>query len=386
MEAPQRIRITAVTPYFPVSATSHKGHSAFHTLRFLKEHADIEVICPLATYPKRLAPDAYKDPPDLNYQPPELKTTYLPYPAVPLLTRPINGFTCAHYLLPWVRKNRPDVILNYWLYPEGYSAVRVGRAVGVPVIVGAIGSDIRRVNDPFTRRFVPATMMQAAGVITVSEELRQRAIAMGVPGDKVTTILNGCDTEIFYPGDRGEARAKVGYQLGGELILYVGNVIESKGAAELIGGFMELAKMRPGAVLAVIGDGDYAAALAERATAAGVPERVLMLGRRKSPEVADWMRASDIFCLPSHSEGCPNVIVEALACGRPIVATNVGGIPELVNGDCGILIPPRDSGKLSAALDTALSRRWEIASTYRRSWQQVADETFEVCRRVVRRV
>ena len=71
-----------------------------------------------------------------------------------------------------------------------------------------------------------------------------------------------------------------------------------------------------------------------------------MLGRRKSGEVAQWMRAADIFCLPSHSEGCPNVIVEALACGRPIVASNVGGIPELVDEGCGILMAPRDPGKL----------------------------------------
>src|ERR1700676_3313018 len=150
MGAPPRIRIAAVTPYFPVSGTSHKGHSAFHTLRFLKRHADIEVICPIAKYPRWLAPDAYKDPPDLTYQPPELKTTYFQYPALPLVTRPINGFTCAHYLLPYVRAVKPDLILNYWLYPEGYSAVRVGRTLGIPVIVGAIGSDIRRLNDPFT--------------------------------------------------------------------------------------------------------------------------------------------------------------------------------------------------------------------------------------------
>src|SRR5258708_7741166 len=102
MEAPSRIKIAAVTPYFPVSSTSHKGHSAFHTLRFLKRHADIEVFCPIAKYPRGLAPDAYKDPPDLTFQPPELKTTYFQYPAVPLVTRPINGFTCAYFLLPYV--------------------------------------------------------------------------------------------------------------------------------------------------------------------------------------------------------------------------------------------------------------------------------------------
>ena len=96
------------------------------------------------------------------------------------------------------------------------------------------------------------------------------------------------------------------------------------------------------------------------------------------------MRAADLFCLPSYSEGCPNVVVEALACGRPVVATRVGGIPELVKGTCGMLIPPRDIGELRRALDAALSKQWdgeEIARTSRRSWKDVAAETFAVCRR-----
>jgi len=380
------MRIAVVTPYFPVSATSHKGHSAFHTLRFLKHRAEIQVICPITAYPKWLTPDPTKDPPDLSYKPSELSTTYFQYPAIPFITRPLNGLTCAHFLLPYVRSARPDIILNYWLYPEGYSAVRVGRTLGVPVIVGAIGSDIRRRNDPFTRHFVRKTMLDAARVITVSEELRQRAIAMGVPGIKIHTILNGSDGSIFHPGDRGEARRKAGCEGTDELILYAGNVIESKGMGELIAAFIELAATRPRARLAIIGNGAYADIVTSRAGAAGVRDRVLMPGRRKSAEVAEWMRAADIFCLPSYSEGCPNVLVEALACGRPIVATNVGGIPELVDGRSGILVPPRDAAKLREALDAALSRAWDsegIAATYRRGWEEVADKTYEVCRGVL---
>jgi glycosyltransferase involved in cell wall biosynthesis len=97
------------------------------------------------------------------------------------------------------------------------------------------------------------------------------------------------------------------------------------------------------------------------------------------------MRAADVFCLPSYSEGCPNVVVEALACGRPVVATKVGGIPELVNETCGMLIPPRNAGELAKALDRALSKPWdseEIARTFTRSWETVAAETLAVCRKV----
>src|SRR5580704_18289767 len=158
----RRMKITVVTSYFPTSARPYGGNSAFHTLRFLQSHASIEVICPQERYPniRGLKPSRY-EPADLAWRPPELKPTYFEYPAIPILTRPFNGRVCAHILLPYVRLSRPDLILNYWLYPDGYAAVRVGRELGVPVIVGAIGSDLRRRNDPLTVRLVRQTMLDA---------------------------------------------------------------------------------------------------------------------------------------------------------------------------------------------------------------------------------
>lgn len=381
------MKITVVTSYFPTSARPYGGNHAVHILRLLKPHASIEVICPQERYPNiwGLKPSRY-EPADLTWQPPEFQTTYVGYPVIPILTRPFNGRVCAHLLLPYVRRSRPDLILNYWLYPGGYAAVRVGRALGVPVIVGAIGSDLRTRNDPVTIHLVRQTMLAADAVITVSEELRQRAIAQGIPAEKVTAILNGCDASVFYPGDRALARAKVGCDPESELILYVGNLLVSKGLGELMDAFIELAKSRPRLRLAIVGQGPYGETLTRRAVAAGVEDRVTMPGRGDAAAVAGWMRAADVFCLPSYSEGCPNVVVEALACGRPVVATGVGGIPELINDTCGMLIPPRDAGALARALDRALSKQWDpgaIACAFTRSWETVAAETLAVCRKVM---
>jgi glycosyltransferase involved in cell wall biosynthesis len=380
------MRITVVTSYFPTSARPYGGNSAFQTLRALKPCASIEVVCPLERYPNipGLKPGRYERA-DPAWQPPEFKTTYVEFPVIPVVTRPFNGRVCANILLPYVRMSRPDLILNYWLYPDGYAAVRVGRELGVPVIVGAIGSDLRRRNDPLTIRLVRQTMLQADAVITVSEELRQQAIAQGIPADKVTAILNGCDTSVFHPGDRAEARTEVGCDAASELVVYAGNLLASKGLGELMEAFVELAKSRSRLRLAIIGQGPYGEALARRAAAAGLTDRVTMPGRRDAKGIAQWMRAADVFCLPSYSEGCPNVVVEALACGRPLVATRVGGIPELVHGNSGILIPPREVGELRGALDAALSKGWdsdEIARTSTRSWETVAAETLAVCRKV----
>jgi glycosyltransferase involved in cell wall biosynthesis len=98
--------------------------------------------------------------------------------------------------------------------------------------------------------------------------------------------------------------------------------------------------------------------------------------------VASWLAAANIFCLPSYAEGCPNAVIEALACGRPVVATNVGGIPELVDSESGILVAPQDSQALADAFHQALSRRWDepaISQRAQRGWDQVAEETRQIC-------
>jgi glycosyltransferase involved in cell wall biosynthesis len=127
--------------------------------------------------------------------------------------------------------------------------------------------------------------------------------------------------------------------------------------------------------------------LETRAAAAGIADRFLFPGRLSSAQIVEWLAASDLFCLPSYSEGCPNVIVEAIACGRPVVATDVGGIPELVDESCGVLVPARDSGKLREGLERALATTWDplrIAAHLGRSWETVAQETYELCCRVLR--
>jgi glycosyltransferase involved in cell wall biosynthesis len=359
------------------------GHSVFHTFRHLKELAELEVICPAAVYPPLPGTRFHKpDPREIRYRPAGLAASYFGYPAVPFLTRPVNGLVCQRYLMEYVRRAQPDLILNYWLYPEGFAAVRAGRALGVPVVVGSIGSDLRAIRDWFTRALVRRTVRAADGVIAVSEDLRRHAIAYGADPGKVITILNGCDAAVFHPGDRAEARRATGGEDAGEVVLYVGSLFRAKGMDELVTAFAALAAARPRARLVAIGEGPCRGDMLRRAASSGVGDRVTLLGRQPSPVVAAWMRAADVFCLPSHSEGCPNAVVEALACGLPVVASDVGGIPELVKGGCGLLVPPRQPAALAAALESALSRTWNaqaIAGTCRRGWKEVAEETLAVC-------
>lgn len=378
--ARRRLKVAVVSSYFPQKNNAYRGHSAYHTLIRMQEEADIEVVCPLASYPGRAEVPAERQYGSIPVQ-------YVGYPAFPMVSRPVNGFTCVNLLLPRIRAIRPDVILNYWLYPDGFSAMQVGRTLGVPVVVGSIGSDLRRISDPFTRYFVGRTLREASGVITVSEELRRRAIGFGLPPEKVTAILNGFDAATFFPGDRATARREVGYAHDGELILFVGTLLKTKGLHELVVAFQGLAARRPNVRLAIIGEGIFSKVLRRLVAESGLGDRILMLGRKPSSEVGAWMRAADVFCLPSYSEGCPNVVVEALACGVPVVATDVGGTPELVrDSSAGILVPPQNADAIRRALSDALSRTWDrdlIARAYSRNWAEAARETLAVCRRVV---
>jgi glycosyltransferase involved in cell wall biosynthesis len=155
-----------------------------------------------------------------------------------------------------------------------------------------------------------------------------------------------------------------------------------KGIWDLLDAVRHLSPSHPKLEVACIGEGDSEIEWRSAIEKAGLSARFRLLGRRKASEVSQWLAASDLLCLPSHTEGCPNAVVEALSCGRPVVATNVGGIPELVSPEAAILVPPRSPQDLAEALKLGLTRQWDeqaIAKKSRRSWEQVAQETFDVC-------
>ena len=375
-------RVVVVTPLFPLSGQPYSGRSIYETTRALQRYADVRVLCPIAVYPfwSTLLDRRFRSRLDPTCAPPGQEVTSVPYPAVPLVSRPFNGEVCARRLYPYLENLHPDVVLSYWLYPEGFAACKAGHALGLPVIVGARGSDIRLIPGPVTRRRVSQTLREADYTLTVSDELCSRAIRLGARPARSKSILNGCDHDIFRPSDRRAAREALGITAADRVVLYVGRFARSKGLMELVAAFSALAKDIPDLKLVCVGSG-----LLQSVLETQLKDRVRITGNQSLLEVARWMVAADLFCLPSYSEGCPNVVIEAISCGCPVVATDVGGIPELVNPDCAILVPPKDVDRLTDALRSNLSRSWDrdaIGTMFRRTWDQVARETYEVCERV----
>jgi teichuronic acid biosynthesis glycosyltransferase TuaC len=359
-------------------------------IRALTSLADVKVFCIDPRYPryKFLQQRTFLNPDyDKAYTVPGVNVEYLHYGALPFVSRLVNGYTCGRLLTVHARRFRPDIIIGFFLYPVGFGAVAAARDLKVPAIVGVLGSDLLRVDSYFARVAVGLTMRRASFVLTVSDELRERTIQYGISPERSRTIHNGCDFDVFKPADRNTARAELKVDPGDELIVFTGRLVPNKGLRELIQSVSSLVESRPRLRVVCIGEGVMDRELRQRASQSDIKGHVIFVGNANPDEIARWLAASNVFCLPSYSEGCPNVVIEALACGRPVVASNVGGIPELMDSRCGILVPPRDARQLADALSGALNHPWnpeEIAGSFRRSWNDVARETHDVCCSVVR--
>lgn len=384
-------RVAIVTPILPIPQDPTRGRFIHETASALARIATVKVFLQQAAYPAawtRNQPSQVVEG-DLTLN--GLDVCARTYPALPLISRASNGWACGLSLKKHLAAFAPDIVIGYWVYPEGAGALWAARQLGIPIVIGALGTDIHMrsgLNAWLTRR----TLQAADAVITVSQAMtRYTQDTYGVPQERITTIVNGFNTQVFHPRPRELARQKAGLASDDQLILYVGRLIEAKGLRELLHAFEGMcASQAPGCVgtphLALIGEGALKAELHAMIKAAKLQDRVRLLGGRHPTEVAEWMSAADVMTLPSWSEGYPNVLVESLACGCPVVATRVGGIPEIIDDSNGLMVPARQTAALQEALQQALAASWDrdaIARASTRTWDDVAAETLSVCQRII---
>jgi teichuronic acid biosynthesis glycosyltransferase TuaC len=381
------LRIAVVTQYFPSSAEPWQGRSAYQTLRLVARETDLQVFYPNAAYPRLLKPRSrIYEKLDTSFSPPDVKASYIDYPALPLVSRPFNGWLSARALLPAVRSFAPDLIFSIFLYPAGYSTLLIGKALSVPVVTMSIGSDINNIGDGISARYTRTVLRESDFLVTVSDDLRKKAISMGTHPERARTIVNGCELSVFHVRDRGAARRKLGIDPDTQAVVYIGRVDVNKGLRELVDAAASLRNDHPNLHVYMVGVGPDRPIIEAAIQAHSAANFIHLMGSCAFDDVAVWMAASDLVTLPSYMEGCPNVVLEALACGRPMVATRVGGIPEIMNNDCGRLIEPRDSVELARALASVLNARWDaaaISAHWSRSWNTVARELLEVFESVV---
>ncbi len=295
-----------------------------------------------------------------------VEVTYVPFVNVPL------RFSCglhsrlvrrtAESVVDRIHSEFPfDLIHAHRVFPTGHAGLGLGRRFGVPLIVSAVGSDIhthpRRLSG--VRERARETLQKCAGALSVSRALAEEMRELAGAPLSVRVIYRGVDVDHFAPVDPPVPlvlRRRLGLPEDGVGIAYVGHLGRAKGLGELLEGFRTLATRVPDVWLALVGDGPFREGLSRRVDELGLVGRVIFAGARPHGEVADWVNASDLFVLASYNEGLPNVVLEAMACARPVVATDVGGTGEaVVDGETGILVPPRVVKPLAQALESLVA-------------------------------
>jgi teichuronic acid biosynthesis glycosyltransferase TuaC len=249
----------------------------------------------------------------------------------------------------------PDIIHAHWATSSGYSAIRIGKKLKKPVICTLRGSDI------YTYPYKGLGSMQMTidvlkfsnGIIAVSDAIRKQVGELYKSNNSISVVYNGVDTKGFKPLRQEQIVNNVRRikQDNDIIILFVGTIKKEKGIFELLEAFNIVSKKASNLKLLIIGDGSDRQKGEDYCATNELDTKVFFLGKKNHSELVYWYNFSDFVVLPSYSEGLPNVLVEAVSCGKPVIASNVGGIPEIVMNETGLLVEARKVGSLVSAID-----------------------------------
>jgi teichuronic acid biosynthesis glycosyltransferase TuaC len=380
-----RRRILVLSGIFPNRRNPTWGIHVFQNVRALAGHADVRMVAPVPWVPKILARGRYLAYTGVPHHDEwaGIPVVYPRFFVVPKLGRFLHGFGLFFSILPTMQREvhsfRPDALLAYFAYPYGFAAVRLGSRFHLPVVVSCRGSDVNLMTGPRLQgRLIVRSLRACRRVLVMSQEMRERVLSWGIDPARVEVVSNGVDTSRFAPADRTSAREALGVPAEGHVIVCVSRLSHEKGIDTLVDAVAKI----DDALLSVyvVGDGAERAALSERVAKAGIERRFTFAGTRPHDEIPRWLAAADVVALPSRTEGMPNAVLEALASGRPVVASAVGGTRELIDQpSLGRLVPPENPDALAAALQEAIATAWDPAviarSVASRTWDAVGART-----------
>lgn len=325
------VRVVAPVPYFPLKWKINEKWSRFSQVPLEEEIGGIKVYHPR-------------------------------YLVIPKIGRALYGFLMYFSLCDFVKKLRRsfdfDLIDAHFLYPDGVAAALIGRRLRKKTILNARGTDLNWYPQfPLIRAQIRSAMEKADGVTVVTETLQEKTLELGIDCGKVTVIPNGVDTGTFCFRPQNDAKRTLNLPDNRGVILAVGHLLEAKGFHFLIEALRQI--RRQDIDLVIIGEGEYKGKLLQLAAKHNLQERVKFPGEKPQSDLALWYAASEVFCLTSLREGRPNVVLEAMACGVPIVSMNKWGLSRIVNLDKGILLDSYGPEGIARAIEETLERHWD---------------------------
>ncbi len=349
------------------------------------KHIPLVVVSPVPWFPFQGLIRYFK--PGYRPQPPKLEEqqgvqVYHPrFFAVPGLLRRLDGLSmalCSFFLLLRLKRSfKFTLIDSHFAWPDGYAATLLGRWLAVPVTITMRGTEVPHCKEPLKRSKVLLALSRAARVFSVADSLKRHVVAFGADADKIQVVGNGVDTQRFFPQSKHDARDRLALPADAQVLVTVGGLVERKGFHRVIELMPALLEAFPRLYYVVVGgpcaEGDWSERLAAQAKELGVAERVLFTGAVAPDELRWPLSAADIFVLPTANEGWANVFLEAMACGLPVVTSDVGGNPEVVcHKGLGTIVPFGHSEALQAAIVSALKHNWQreeiLAYAKNNSW------------------
>lgn len=395
------LRVLTVSSVFPNAVQPVFGTFVLERVRALSRIAHVRVVAPVAWFPEWIPCAPYRWRRHAGIPPmAEVAGVRVFHPrrlVIPRIGRASNARAYARALRTAVRAalaEAPiDVIDAHFVWPDGHAAVEVGAEFGIPVCITGHGSDLTH-----APRFAVVgeqsrlALRRAARVITVSRSLAQIARGLGARPDRIAVVPNGVDLGVFRPiADRESARRRLGVPSDAKLVVGVGALVQHKGFDAAVRALATNAWCRTpsGPLLVLVGDGPEREKLRRMARSLGVSERLRLVGSRSHAEVALWMGIADALVLPSHREGWPTVLFEAWACGTPIVASPVHGVPEAFDrAGLGLLLPDREPHTIAQALASTMASHRDVelmrAHAAQHTWAHVAESTLGELHRAAR--
>ena len=351
------MRVLTFTTLYPSSVRPRHGIFVEARLRELRQRADVDVrvVAPVPwfpfTHPRFGEYSRFARTPSLEERGgiSVAHPRYAMLPGVGMYFQPYALALGAHRSVRSLLRAGFDfdLIDAHYVYPDGVAAALLGRFFGRPVVITARGTDVNLLPSyAIPRSLILWAARQARAVVTVSDALRTRLETLGVEPGRLHVVRNGVDAQIFRPHSQTSARRALGLP-DGILLLSVGNLVPEKGHELVISALGSI----PGAHLAIVGEGPQRERLVRLAATAGVGDRVSFLAVLPQNELAEVYSAADVLVLASSREGWPNVLLEAMACGTPVAATDVGGVREIVAApEAGRLLRERTPAAIARAV------------------------------------
>jgi len=385
------MKILAVTTMYPNK--SQPVHAVFvkQRLMHIKKKIKVSIICPIPWFPFYWLIDRYKHRRNIpHYESHEGVDVYYPrFFSIPKLFKPLEGISLLMALMVFIKIHKMtfNIIEAHLPFPEGFSAVLLGKLYRKPVSITLRGHDI---NDlpryPLRKRMIVYALKNCTTIFSVASALKKGAVDLGISPDKINVIGNGVDPERFPLVDKKTARETLKMPYDKKIILSVGHLVERKGfhivvnsVSKLIHNYgMEL-------LLVIVGsggeEGDYSKEIKKCITMNKLENDVLLVGAVENEKLFWWYNAADVFCLASSKEGWANVLLESLSCGTPVVATNVWGTPEVITQpNLGVLVE-RNENEIADGLREVLQKEWnrEYLNEYslKFTWDSICDGIFK---------